>query len=375
MQVFTQNGNSTFARVCLSSQSWQCTSFSGQISATVASGTFQLGDFNGDGRADIALYAIHEPTNAVVVCYTNANATGFSSCRSTTDSGSSMVANAHNHSEPAFAIDLNGDGRNDLLFYDGNQSWHAYLATATGFSPSQTVITTITGAAGDFVQRQVVAGDFDGDGRVDLLFRIGTNDPIPSPQWKVCFSRFGNAAGQTFDCEDAVWVDGPEKSVANVVVADFNGDGLADIASPTDPDVDTNGGLTQHWRVCLSVGDGSFACNVVDSVNAQADGNDRYALGDFNGDGRTDMVRHIPGQSSSQWQYCYSSGASPSPAVNGIGNVAVSFRCEIIDGGPANIDAGAVFFGDFLGEGRTDLAWNGTIYSPRDAASTTTQRD
>ncbi len=152
-----------------------------------------------------------------------------------------------------------------------------------------------------------------------------------------------------------------------MVVADFNGDGLADITSTTQNDPGASA-LTREWRVCLSVGNGSFACNLMQSVNADVNsaGFAHFALGDFNGDGQTDMIRHVEpvnfGDPLDRWQVCYSMGGSVTASPNLVGNTALSFRCETLSLGP-NKDAGEVFYGDFMGSGRTDFSWGTAIYS------------
>jgi RHS repeat-associated protein len=345
---------------------------------TLPAAGFQLGDFNGDGKADVVAYVGTAPPYKAWVCYTNASASGFDRCYTKSRAAVELRANTWSSSDPHFAIDLNGDGRNDLIFYDGATGdvayWHFYLASSDGGFLGRADLTfSIAGTSGTLAQRQVLAGDFDGDGRTDLLIRRVDSEkfaPTDQQRWKACFSRSSLTNG-SFDCQSG-WVDGPERRVAATVVADFNGDGLADIASPSEPSEVL--GDKRRWRICLSEGDGSFACNLVYSVNADVDestGRAGFSMGDFNGDGRTDMIRRVSGGS---WQVCYATGSSPIVlSADGHGYVAVGFRCDAVTAGP-NVDAVDAFYGDFAGTGRTAIASNDRIYSAT-AATDRVQRD
>ena len=82
-------------------------------------------------------------------------------------------------------------------------------------------------------------GDFNGDGRADVLAYISGN------QWRMCLSGLGG-----FSCSN--WT-GHDQGVYRNVVGDFNGDGKADIAgwNPVNS--------SHQWTVCLSTGTG-FNC-------------------------------------------------------------------------------------------------------------------
>ena len=105
-----------------------------------------------------------------------------------------------------------------------------------------------------------------------------------------------------------------------LALGDFDGDGRADVLRPD--------GTVWHW---LSGGTGGWA-----TLNTQTDRLDALAFGDFDGDGRTDAFR----TTGSEWQW--SSGAS-APFVRR--NVS----------GAVLADLG---FGDFDGDGETDVFWS-----------------
>ena len=117
---------------------------------------------------------------------------------------------------------------------------------------------------------------------------------------------------------------------ANNIIGDYNGDGKTDMAGFTHTD--------HIWHLCLSTGVG-FTCTY---PSAHAGGVPKNVSGDFNGDGRTDLAGYT--DDGANWHLCLSTGAE--------------FTCSYVtahDGGTTN---NAV--GDFNGDGRTDLAKNGS---------------
>jgi RHS repeat-associated protein len=100
------------------------------------------------------------------------------------------------------------------------------------------------------------------------------------------------------------------------ILADFNGDGLADIALPVDTNVKTNG----NWQVCIATGDGGFerftgpatrtnTCKTFTGM-LYAKG-DAVVSGDFDGDGRTDLLAYQDTNDGPRgWQIAYARGSA-----------------------------------------------------------------
>jgi hypothetical protein len=130
----------------------------------------------------------------------------------------------------------------------------------------------------------VVAADFNGDGRDDLAVTGGRNhDRVP-----VAFSG-GITSGFTVAAAPFAG-DFPARAAdrtAEVVVGDFNGDGKADLAAL--------GGVGQSGvAVARSLGTGAFE-NLTHQPGGQftawaADPAVKVLTGDFNGDGRDDLM-------------------------------------------------------------------------------------
>ncbi len=116
----------------------------------------------------------------------------------------------------------------------------------------------------------IAVGDFNGDGKLDLVIGNGT----PATYISILL---GNGDG-TFQAPLSYNTNG--RSVA-VAVADFNGDGKADIAV-----------LNKAGSVAILIGkgDGTFQAPVLYGVPSPIGAPDALAIGDFNGDGKPDVA-------------------------------------------------------------------------------------
>jgi RHS repeat-associated protein len=146
-----------------------------------------------------------------------------------------------------------------------------------------------------------------------------------------------------------------------LILADFNGDGLADLAIPVDTNVKTNG----NWQVCLSTGDGGFerftgvgtrtsTCKTVTGMlYAKGDG---VVSGDFDGDGRSDLLAYQESIDGTRgWQIAYARGSA-----SGFAAIADSISFSSVNNltGPApnNPDiANNARVLDFNGDGISEL--------------------
>ena len=218
------------------------------------------GDFNGDGRDDILwrsdMGALSNWLGTATGGFVNNDANAFAQA----DTSWTVIGTA----------DLNGDGRDDILWQNDNGFLSNWLGTASGG-----FVVNDANALTQYAPSVHIAGtgDFNGDGRDDLLYRLDSG--------LVGIIR-GTPNGH-FD-EGFDWDTLYRQAQANwqiVGTGDFNGDGRDDILWRSDT------GQVSNW---LSSAQETF---IVNDANAliQVPTNWRVvATGDYNGDGRDDIL-------------------------------------------------------------------------------------
>ena len=216
-------------------------------------------DLDGDGVMDLAT-ADHRFA-AVSVLYGNGDGTFQPG----------MLVPAGGDPTAMVVADFDGDGLLDLA--QANEQGNVSVQRSIdGVNFSISVITV--GGIGD----GILAGDVSGDGELDLVVRTG------GLVW--ILEGRGDA---TFEAPVSLAIGGVAQ--ARMGGADFNGDGLLDLAILTGP-----GGL-EEYRIHLANGDLTFT--QMPSVNVG--GSPEFgAFGDFDGDGAVDLVSILnPGSAAS----------------------------------------------------------------------------
>jgi uncharacterized repeat protein (TIGR01451 family) len=260
----------------------------------------QLADFDEDGKSDMAVISLTG---------------GLSILRGNGDGTFQQAVNSNVGSLPwgMTVGDFNGDGTADIAWADGVSNSVGILI-GNGDGTFQTGDNFLPGGSPIYV----ATGDFDGDGRPDLA--ITTQNP------NGLVIVLGNGDG-TFRSSGSYAVG----SIPQVVVAgDWNGDRRTDLAVSNQGSGDVS--------VLLGNGDGTFHSAVNYGVGFASPGS--AATGDFNGDGKLDLV--------------VESGSAFRSVAILFGNGDGTFQQ------PTIYDSGGVptrvAVGDFNGDGRSDLA-------------------
>jgi uncharacterized protein (TIGR03437 family) len=212
-----------------------------------------FGDFNYDGNLDFAVVGGSNTASAVDILLGKGDGTFQSPLSVAAPLG-------------AFALvagDFNGDGQVDLALLLSN-GVQILLGKGDGTFTAG-ALYSVGPAVNSFV-----AGDFNGDGKLDLVVADAGN---------IAFLA-GNGDG-TFAAPQIIpFAGGPAGGPFSVIAADFNKDGKLDLAL-TLSDGANVGGL----RILLGRGDGTFQPLVSYAVDAIA-----VQTGDLNGDGNLDLV-------------------------------------------------------------------------------------
>jgi len=211
-----------------------------------------LGDFNGDGALDVAVANAYGYTggNLAMLLGTPQGAVQHTATYSVSPLDGQLTSIA--------AGDFNGDGKADLALTDYYSDTVTILLTD---SPQQSVYPV--GAQPD----AVAVGDFNRDGKLDLAVANYGGSTISI--------LLGNGDG-TFQPQ-VTYVVGQATSLA---IADFNGDGNLDLAAV----------LLDGVSILLGIGDGTFQPPVSYLLPNASSAPRFIAVGDLNGDGNLDLV-------------------------------------------------------------------------------------
>ncbi len=365
-----------------------------------------LADLNGDGKADLVVYPCENAQGWLGIAAGN----GDGSFQAPVFYPVLYPAKSNGAAAMVAVGDVNGDGIPDIvsaggtvLFGDGKGG----VASRADFAPNFVGVSfgdfLSTGAGPVLFGTSVMLGDFDGDGKTDILFGMGNatylSGSAASPTLTVVFG----AGNNQFTAAPVSGVPLPESSftysgplppiISALAVADFNGDGVPDAASVNVAQTSDNGG-----NVLLSVlrgkSNGQFAAGTTQTFAHSGSFLLRAAVaGDFNHDGKPDLavllsdypingeLQIYPGKGDGTFGTPYIAAVPiPNPLSiaqadlngdgipdlvvtsqgftgiylsKGDGTVAAPILIAAVAGNPG------IVIGDFNGDGKADLAFAG----------------
>jgi hypothetical protein len=286
-----------------------------------------VGDFNGDGKADLALVSYCSPT---LFC-NNGGYAGFVSILLGLGDGTFRNVGsfpAGLSPQAVITADLNGDGNADLAVVN-RDAVIVFLGKGNGTFDSGSLF------AGNDAPISVLAGDFNGDHKLDLILGNGADNTV---------SYLQGVGNGSFVAEED-FVSGGNGLPTSVTSGDFNGDGKLDLAVANT----CNPGSIYHCNngvisILLGKGDGTFkaAVNYRVGIDPQS-----VVTADFDHDGKLDLA---------VVNYCTTLNRCVPPGTlaillgNGDGTFqgAVSYTVQT--------QAMAAVVGDFNNDGNLDVA-------------------
>ena len=223
-----------------------------------------VGDFNGDGKADLAVANRSSGPNDGNVSVLLGNGDGtFQAAVNQMIPGADPVAVA--------VGDFNRDGKADLAVANDGVGGGVSVLLGNGDGTLQAAVPYVTGSSGSLA---VAVSDFNGDGRTDLV--------VSNPFDPYVSVLLGNGDG-TFQAAANQMIPGGYHPFA-VAVGDFNADGKPDLAITNNGTNITDNGFVS---VLLGNSNGTFQTGVNLTAGAHPIA---VAVGDFNGDGKDDLA-------------------------------------------------------------------------------------
>ena len=246
--------------------------FHNPINSALGVGTFDMaiGDFNGDGKADVALAGYGGSTQMLIQIMLG-NGDGSFRKGQTISLASGINGNG------ITAGDFNGDGKLDLaLVSNTTNQIYFYKGSGTGTFTSASTITVGNSTWG---LGGIRIGDFNNDGKVDLVVS----------NFKVLYVLWNNGGNFSF----AVAKVGSANYGIGATPVDINQDGFTDLLTvyyTCEVGKDIAGGNCTHWKVLLGKANKTFQQTWNINLPYTFQGLWGTTAADINGDGINDVV-------------------------------------------------------------------------------------
>jgi RHS repeat-associated protein len=317
------------------------------------------GDFNGDGKGDI-LYVARDPAKISGIAISDGSAPNITwQTWPSNYLGIPWSGNLYN----VIVADFNGDAKADI-FLQRATAGDSYLLLADGggkiIGISQTIANGALGLMWSADQHKLIAGDINNDGKADLFLQATSSSGTHAVVLADATGTFTIAPTQTWS-EGYLGLNWSTQS-ANVFLGDFNGDHLSDLLVQAKPkwvmiDYDITFPVPTYPPNMNGVVYSQAGATPYQLVNTQTwsrmnNGVDWSPLtntllvGDFNGDGRTDILFQAKYSSGTNYLLNGNASGAAFPAA------ATAITSSTI---PLSSDSNKLVVGNFDGGAATGL--------------------
>jgi hypothetical protein len=304
-------------------------------------------DFNGDGKRDILLENVN---GAHYVWHINGASISGGNVAITTSGD--LDPSSGGWSVVPVSVDFNGDGKADILLQHTSGALYAWMVDGTVITSGRLQISS-NGALPSLGSGSgwsiAAAGDFNGDGKSDLLLQH-TSGALYA--WMIDGSTI-SGGNLTLLSNGNLPSLGSGSGWSVFGVGDFNGDGKADIL------LQHTSGALYAWMVDGATISGGYL-TLLSNGNLPSLGSGSgwsvAGLGDFNGDGKADILLQ------------HTSGALYAWMIDG-SLISGGYLTLLSNGGLPSLGSGSGWsigaVGDFNGDGKADILLqhtNGGLY-------------
>ncbi len=234
-----------------------------------------VGNFRGEGKADFLLY---KNVSKITLPYmSDFKLYSYNPDRSYKTSISRQQDSIFKTADKFIATDFNGNGLQEVciigdtcVFYEFDRNTETFKLVFSSGYPTK--------------QHEVFTGDFNGDGKTDLL----TFHKDSNPKWEMHYST---GTGFTWPLTGVPLLNTNPAyydSYGPINIKDFNGDGKDDILETHLLSTTTWDSIPTTFRICYSKGNGLFETETT-TLPTEGGLDRNLKFGDFNGDGKQDV--------------------------------------------------------------------------------------
>ena len=300
------------------------------------------GDFNGDDITDIVIHWDSNGKRQLLVYIGKGDGTFYDG----TNLSSTRAHDLKRFPSDYFVEDVNGDGKDDFVIHfrdtSGKRSALVYKGTSSAPYLIDAPTNALTSNNKYYDEDPVFMGDFNGDGRSDLLVHWH-NTAVNSHQLLV-YKGNSDATFSTGSNLDSSITYDPLNIPFKFLVGDVNGDNKDDFISHYKNNIGN-----RNNTVYLGTASNPY---VLEGTNALVSSNDYIPrdpvfIGDVNGDGRDDMIVHWTTSTERRQLLVYTANS------NGTYNAGVNFSTT--NANNHRVYSGRFFVADVDGDGRDDF--------------------